>query len=305
MEDEEFYNLKDEAMALKAQHEGNGHTIASINPKDYATVDKVIETKKQCAIKELGDLKKGMLNAYTNYRGENNSRTRMEKRGPAVVDGMALLPPGYKPSRKQEKNRKKKPKPPTWGSRNSSAPASARKHVQTAAVSQLVINTDEQLHAGPGLVDMSAVDIEDMTAKQDEIERKYRESQLQMEINLAIDKVNRVKNLLRYFVWVRYLKAFLPVHVHVSRIYLAAVKRIQAFVRKEVRQRRQVRHFATVKFPVRFILYCRIFKNAARQQFYVHSLRSALSHRTFIPLRSSQRESRNASISCALSLLSH
>ena len=56
---------------------------------------------------------------------------------------------------------------------------------------------------------MSAVDIEDMTAKQDEIERKYRESQLQMEINLAIDKVNRVKNLLRYFVWVRYLKGLL------------------------------------------------------------------------------------------------
>ena len=47
MEDEEFYNVEDEVMTLMAQHEGNGHTIASINPKDYDTVDKVIETKKK------------------------------------------------------------------------------------------------------------------------------------------------------------------------------------------------------------------------------------------------------------------
>ncbi len=261
MEDEEFYNVKDEAINLKTQHEGDGHVIESINPRDYATVDKVLEAQKKRAIKELGDLKKGMLNAYTNYRVEQNSRTRMESKGAAVIDGMALLPPGYKPPRKR-KSEKKKPKPPTWGSRSTSAPTSARQHFQLSAV----VNTDQQLRAGPALVDMSAVNIEDMTAKQDEIEQKYRESQLQMKVNLEIDKVNRVKNLLRYLVWVRYLKAYVPVHAQISRIYLWAVKRIQAFARKEVRQRRQARHFATVKFPVRFLLYCRIYRKRRATQ---------------------------------------
>ena len=81
-----------------------------------------------------------------------------------------------------------------------------------------------------------------------------------MEINLENDKVNRVKNLLRYLVWVRYLKAYVPVHAQVSRIYLWAVKRIQRFVRTEVRRRRQVRHFSSVIFPIRLRLKCRVFK---------------------------------------------
>ena len=265
--DDEFYNVKDEAMTLKKKHEGDGYAIARINPRDYATVDKVLDTQKKHAIKELGDLKKGMLKAYDNYRVEQKSRARMEKKGPDVIDYMALLPPGYKPPRKKEDERKKKkkPKPPTWGSRSNStsAPTGGRQHTpaasSTTAPPVALLNTDQQL-VGPALVDMSAVDIEDMTAKQDEIERKYRESQAQMEINLENDKVNRVKNLLRYLVWVRYLKAYVPVHAQVSRIYLWAVKRIQRFVRTEVRRRRQVRHFSSVIFPIRLRLKCRVFK---------------------------------------------
>ena len=93
LDEEEFYNVKDEAMTLKTQHEGqDGHVIAKINPRDYVTVDKVLETQKKHAIKELGDLKKGMLKAYKNYRAEHKSRARVEKKGPAVIDGMALLP---------------------------------------------------------------------------------------------------------------------------------------------------------------------------------------------------------------------
>ena len=113
-----------------------------------------------------------MLKATT-ITVEQKSRARMEKKGPDVIDYMALLPPGYKPPRKKEDERKKKKKPAAYGAR-------AAAHLRPTGASThpcRVINycprgppnTDQQL-VGPALVDMSAVDIENMTAKQDEIE---------------------------------------------------------------------------------------------------------------------------------------
>ena len=177
-EDGDAYDIREEIRAAKTVL--NEDITDPIVPDEYLTVEKLVADQKKTAVRgivESGEgLKNAMLRAYRNYRKESRSNTRNEKKGPKVIDAMALLPPGYKPPSKKPKE-PTKPKPPTWGQRPSK-PAGRPNHAITDNVSSHQLNEESTL-LGPILVDMTPVHVDDMTNK-DEIQRKYQETQDQM-----------------------------------------------------------------------------------------------------------------------------
>lgn len=262
-EDGDAYDVGEEVRAAKNLHDED--EITPIVPGDFLTLDKLVEDQKKTAIRgilESGEgLKKAMLRAYRNYRKESRSSTRSEKKGPQVVDAMALLPPGYKPPKKKAKELTK-PQPPTWGRRPSNP--SRRNSRTTSENTQSNEKSAEPAagpsHMGPALVDMAPVQIDDLTGKSEEIQRKYRETQDQMSAALEQSKIKRVKDLLMYVVCLRHSKTLEIVYAKLSPVYMKAVRRVQRFIREDVDAHRKRRHWATVVFPLKFMLRCRIYR---------------------------------------------
>ena len=93
-DDEEAYDVLEEVNCIRNVNEADA--IKPIVPEEYKTVDKLVEDQKKTAIRgivESGEgLKNAMLKAYRNYRTESVTRQREEKKGPVVIDAMALLP---------------------------------------------------------------------------------------------------------------------------------------------------------------------------------------------------------------------
>ena len=95
-EDGDAYDIKEEIRAARTVL--NEDITDPIVPDEYLTVEKLVADQKKTAVRgivESGEgLKNAMLRAYRNYRKESRSNTRNEKKGPKVIDAMALLPPG-------------------------------------------------------------------------------------------------------------------------------------------------------------------------------------------------------------------
>lgn len=264
-EDGDAYDVEEEVRAAKTLHEED--EIAPIVPSEYLTLDKLVEDQKKTAIRgivESGEgLKRAMLRAYRNYKKEVRIGAGSEKKGPQVVDAMALLPPGYKPPKKKVKQ-PTKPQPPTWGRRPSNPSLRKSNSRTTVENTKLCERTSEKSaaspHMGPALVDMAPVHIDDMTNKSEEIERKYKETQDQMSAALEQSKIKRAKDLLMYVVCLRYTKSLEAVNQKLSRVFMKAVRRVQRFIREDVDAHRKRRHWATIMFPLKFLLRCRIFR---------------------------------------------
>ena len=289
-EDQDAYNVEEEVRAAKILHEED--EISPIVPAEYLTVDKLVEDQKKTAIRgivESGEgLKRAMLRAYRNYGIEFRSGAHNEKKGPKVVDAMALLPPGYKPPKKKSKQ-PTKPQPPTWGRRPSKPSLRGNNTHMTIEDSQSGGKSSEDSaaspHMGPVLVDLVPVHIDDMTNKSDEIQRKYKETQDQMSAALEQSKIKRAKDLLMYVVCLRYTKSLEAVNQKLLPVYIKAVHRVQRFIREDVDAYRKRKHWATITFPLKFLLKCRIFRKRRAAKIVAFFATECASSRTVYVLK--------------------
>jgi hypothetical protein len=272
-DDEAAYDVLEEVNGIRTVNEADA--IKPIVPEEYKTVDKLVEDQKKTAIRgivESGDgLKNAMLKAYRNYRTESVTRQREEKKGPVVVDAMALLPKGYRPPRRKA-SVPTKPQPPTWGQRPSNP--SSRRHSRTSNVPGTATSSTDQLMvpkapplpskaplhletAAAAAVAVAAAEPEDPEVV---LERKYRESQEQMRVALIESKIVRDQSLLMYVMCLKHTRHLRVKYARYRFRFLRAVRRVQRFVREDVIECRRRKHWSTVSFPMKFIMKSRVYR---------------------------------------------